>query len=76
MVRFLSIELLGLFNTFIFLKIQTSSLKQTLNVEAVNIDTQQAQILEEKTKNLNNLILESQNFKQASKMHLVVFQEI
>ena len=64
------------FNTFIFLKIQTSSLKQTLNVEAVNIDTQQAQILEEKTKNLNNLILASQNFKQASKMPLVVFQEI
>jgi len=65
-----------IFNTFIFLKIQTSSLKQTLNVETINTDTQKAQALEDDIKNLNNLLLRHQGFRQGSKSSLEIFREI
>ncbi|MEK7077943.1 MAG: PilN domain-containing protein [Patescibacteria group bacterium] len=65
-----------IFNTFIFLKIQTSSLKQTLNVETINADTQKVQDLEGETKNLNNLLLKNQGFRQGSQSSLEIFREI
>ena len=65
-----------IFNTFIFLKIQTSSLKQTLNVETINTDTQKAQALEGDTKNLNDLLLRSQGFRQSGQLSSEIFREI
>lgn len=65
-----------IFNTFVFLKIQTSSLKQTLNVETINTDTQKSQTLEEDTKNLNNLLLKNQGFRRGSQSSLEIFREI
>ncbi|MEK7117763.1 MAG: PilN domain-containing protein [Patescibacteria group bacterium] len=63
-------------NTFAFLKIQTSELKQSLNVEAINSETKEAQIFEGEIKGLNSNLTRYQNFRSEPFSVLNVFLKI
>lgn len=63
-------------NTFAFLKIQTSELKQSLNIEAINSETKEAQMFEGEIKGLNSNLTRYQNFRSEHFSVLNVFLKI
>lgn len=63
----LTVILLGgaifILNTYIFLKIQTSELKSTLNFEAISAATQEAEQFENEMSRLGDMLTRYQSFK-------------
>ncbi len=65
-----------IFNTFVFLKIQTKEIKNSLNIEGVNLDTKTAKALENDIRDLNQILARYQAFRQETKPALAVLYEV